>query len=1212
MAEGHRGTDRTFSRRSFIVYSAGAVGVAAYGDLAGPTMDELGRFVPDAVATPKPNFALIMRRASDQCVLTLGFWNMTADFTKSPPVVTSLNTAKTNYLTVSFGVVGADFAADLSSPAPQNIAEQAFPLVASGLKSQTGGHQPPASSKAVGDPAVNARVSGGSQLAFIVPNSAVEPGATSPLTLDADTLLSWINYELSVVPVALPPLTAMSQGPANFKGLKAPSPTQTAIEMPYRVVLSPPAIAAEGIQFGGSRATTVFVNATEPVTHNGWTELWHTRMAAKHEILVVPDVRRGADPDIIIGTYETIVDETDRALMTVRAVWCTDRSFPGDLIKDLSEPKQDSPTFTTSLAYEDRYDIVRLSSDFTKSPKGPFGRKGMSTTGRELTTPFIPSPATVDRLMLTSLGGWLESDAHWNLPKQPVPRTKKGKPAPKIYNSSLLSWRHRAVQGRDSYVRVVRKGYLFPWGHLASLVTVTEREIADKSGHPGAYLRQKVFIVVASPVKNYGFSGDFAPHAGHGMPFSSVEALTLVSPDIEEGKKPPEAYTSHQHGNVELCFQPDLGDHKPFLFHFRGTDWAGAPIDFHSPVVWVDDTVAYGDGNANHEFMKALIKKWHDNNPTITLDNQRVSVAPPSAPNAPSDTQQVLSSFTLDAVPPTSGTSAQSLINAGQPAFYPFLREMTVNSPEAEAASGQAIGGSVLEYNTTNYLDHSGFNASKNPGGIYLSRVSGAKRQAITFKTDHSGGSITPNIGIDGISRAVGPVSGNVDNLAKGKFDPKEVFPTSGPNAINAKLLGGIQLATILKTVHFAEGADNSSTFTITTQELQSPHRIVTTVDWHPPIESGGPPGADDLFDPTGDADNSMDLHAVLVTSLDPSHPSTSTVTGQILDFDLNLYGTDDSTYFIQIPFDSLTFRSKTGQKTDVQVQVNADGVAFKGPLSFVQDLASYLSFDGSGLTISTAGSAITADLTLAIPNITCGVFALDNIAFSAGVAIPYNGDPVVFDFAFCSVDNPFQLEIMIFTGGGYVALTIGPNGIQSFALGFDFGLGYSIDIGIASGQVSLVGGISYSSTQLQPHGQQVDLTAYVKASGGISALGVISVSVELYLGLTYQSTDGNSELIGEASMSISVHVLFFGFSVGIDVQETFAGSSSGGSGGAIAHQHATHRVGHTAAHRALPGALPRAIRHADTPDPTAPNTFGGSMTADQWAAYCTSFALVG
>jgi hypothetical protein len=1225
MSPGRDATTPTFSRRSFIVYTAGAVGAVAYGDLTRPEASGLGPFDRDAVVIRKPDFSLIVRRAADQCVLTLGFWNMTADFTKSPPTVKSLNTAKPNYLTVTFGVLGGDFPANLSSPAPQNIAEQAFPLVSPTLKKhQSGPTKTPSTSQPVGDPAVVARVSGSTHLAFIVPNSAVEPGATSPLTLDTDSLLSWINYELSVVPAALPPLTAASQGPPNFRGLVAPSVTQTAIEMPYRVVLSPPAFAAPGINQDGTRPLTVFVNATDPVTHANWTELWHTRMAAKHEIFVTGLTERtDVEPDLVVGTFETIIDETDRAAMTVRAVWCTDLKFSKTLKADAPvEPTDDQPDFNHSLKYADRYDIVRLSSDFTKSPKGPLGRTGTSTTGRSITSGFIPSPATVDRLMLTSLGGWLECDAHWNLPHQPVPNTRHGKPAPKIYNSSLLSWRHRAVQGRDSYVRVVRKGYLFPWGHLASLVTITEREIADKDKHPGAYLRQKTFIVVSGPVKNYGSSGDFAPWAGHGLPFTSVEALTLVTPDIEEGGSPPKDYTKHQHGNLELCFEPKLSGNTPFRFHFLGTDWAGAPIDFHSPVVWVDDTVAYGDGHDNKEFMKALIKKWHGHNPTISLHNQRVSVAPPIDPGVPGNTQLVVSSFLLDAVVPRSGTTAQELINASQPAFYPSMRHLTINSPEAEAASGHAVGGSVLEYNQTNYLNRNGFNPAKNPGGIFLNQVAGAKRQAITFKTDHSGGAITPNIGIDGMSRAIGPVSGtSIDNLAKGKFEPGEVFPTSGPHAINAKLLGGIELKTILQTVSFAEGADNSQAFTIATQELQSPHRIVTTVDWHPPIQSGGPPGADDLFDPTGDPDNSMNLHAVIVTSLDPSHASTSMVTGQIVDFDLNLYGTSDSTYFIQIPFDSLTFRAQSGKKTDVQVQVNADGVAFKGPLSFVQDIASYLNFDGSGLTINTAGSAITADLTLSIPNITCGVFALDNIAFSAGVAIPYNGDPVVFDFAFCTAENPFQLEIMIFTGGGYVGLTIGPNGIQSFAVSFDFGLGYSIDIGIASGQISLVGGVSYSSTQLQPHGQKVDLTAYVKASGGISALGVISVSVELYLGLTYQSTPSGSQLIGEAQMSISVHVLFFGFSVSIDVQETFAGSSATSSAAhgspAVAvsgHHHAArrhHLATHGAAHKALASGS-RSIRHADVPDPTAPNTFGGSMTADQWDAYCTSFALVG
>jgi hypothetical protein len=550
------------------------------------------------------------------------------------------------------------------------------------------------------------------------------------------------------------------------------------------------------------------------------------------------------------------------------------------------------------------------------------------------------------------------------------------------------------------------------------------------------------------------------------------------------------------------------------------------------------------------------------------------------------------------------------------------MHEVLISSPELSEASGKSIGGSAMEYNVDHYLKLNGFDSTHNKGAVYLNAVAGKTRQAIVFKSDHSGGAITPNLGIDGFSRAIGPVSGDINDLRKGNFTPEKVFPTSGPNAINAKLLGGIELATILKLVHFSEDSDNASAMTITNAELQNPHRVVTTVDWHPTITPGGPTGAAHLFVPTdvtddsdGSSDDSMDLHAVIVTSLDPNIASTSTVTGQIRNFDINLFGSDEdnggATYFIKIPFDSLTFRTQTGKKTDVQVQVNSDGVTFVGALSFVQDLASYLNFDGSGLTINTAGSAITADLTLAIPNITVGVFSLNNIAFSAGVAIPYNGQPCVFDFSFCTQENPFQLDIMIFTGGGYVTLTVGPQGVQGLGIGFDFGLGYSLNIGVASGQISLVGGISYSVEQASP-GQDVTLTAYVKASGGVSALGVVSVSVELYLGLMYEDDNGTSTLIGEATMSISVHVLFFGFSVGIDMKETFAGSDPPAQNSnhlAAARKHSASTLHGHRATRSLAGAA--ALSPDFTPDPTKPNTFGGSLSQGQWESYCASFALI-
>ena len=581
---------------------------------------------------------------------------------------------------------------------------------------------------------------------------------------------------------------------------------------------------------------------------------------------------------------------------------------------------------------------------------------------------------------------------------------------------------------------MVRKGYLFPWGHKASLITITERQVNDYQGLPGAYMRQKTFIVVAKPIVTYGGSGDFAPYRGTAIPFTSVEALTLITPPIAET-----LYTTAQGTNQELCFQPTLADGSPYLFHLRGTDWAGSQIDFHSPVVWFDETASYATSGKDDKIRNEALTSWNTPHPpSILLHGQRVSLA---KSNKVGDTQFVVSSFQLVAAKPTAGTTAQQLSNAGHPAFYPQMGTVSVSHPELGTAAGKPVPASVFTYNQKFYLKY-GFSASKNPGALFLSAATPSAASALNFKSDHSGGSITPNISIDHISRAIGPVAGSETRVSGGHFDPGTVFTDSGANA--AKLLGGITLGSIIKAASFGEDTDddNAETLTITTEEVTSPHHYIrTVVDWHPQIQTGGPTGADDLFQPFENGDptdipgdpvpDAMDLHAVIITSLDPAVPSTTSVVGQIREFNLNLFGTSSATYFILIPFDSLTFHSQSGQKTDVQVQVNSGGIQFKGPLGFVQDLASYLSFDGSGITINTAGPAITADLTLAIPNITVGIFALDNIAFSAGVAIPYDGDPVAFNFAFCSVENPFQLEIMIFTGGGYVTLTIGAKGVE-------------------------------------------------------------------------------------------------------------------------------------------------------------------------------------
>ena len=76
--------------------------------------------------------------------------------------------------------------------------------------------------------------------------------------------------------------------------------------------------------------------------------------------------------------------------------------------------------------------------------------------------------------------------------------------------------------------------------------------------------------------------------------------------------------------------------------------------------------------------------------------------------------------FLLGVHRPVAGTTAAALIQASQPVFYPTMQSMTVNSPEAKTASGNAVGGSVLEFEPSVYLAD-GFTGNK--GGVFLSRV---------------------------------------------------------------------------------------------------------------------------------------------------------------------------------------------------------------------------------------------------------------------------------------------------------------------------------------------------------------------------------------------------------------------------------------------------------------------------------------------------------
>jgi hypothetical protein len=127
-----------------------------------------------------------------------------------------------------------------------------------------------------------------------------------------------------------------------------------------------------------------------------------------------------------------------------------------------------------------------------------------------------------------------------------------------------------------------------------------------------------------------------------------------------------------------------------------------------------------------------------------------------------------------------------------------------------------------------------------------------------------------------------------------------------------------------------------------------------------------------------------------------------------------------------------------------------------------------------------------------------------------------------------------------------------------------------AIDLGVASGSVSIMAGIYFKFTEktdangnATSPGSTVVITGFVRADGKLEVLDLISVSLEFYLGLTYTST-GN-KLEGDCVLSVSVSVACFSTTVQLSMHKEFSAGS----------------------------------------DPT----FGSQLTAGEWDTYCAAFA---
>ncbi|HKX41758.1 MAG TPA: hypothetical protein VJO99_11405 [Burkholderiaceae bacterium] len=546
-----------------------------------------------------------------------------------------------------------------------------------------------------------------------------------------------------------------------------PGATQTSIEMPWRLVLSPHA---------GERWHHAHDPVISPVTNR--TELWHSR-------LVAPDAKG-----------QVIEPPRPDPLRSTRAVWALtgegstqpmQSKFP--VTADLPSTAGAPSPFRATLHDFDRFQIAHLSSNFSVSN-------------------YTPLPMDTNLMLLSSLGGWLDARGAWEPP-----------------GLSVEEWVHRATMGRDHYVRVVYKGYLFPFGHRVALIKVSERKFhsgrAGTESLPGnpAYLRQRMFILVRERERTF-VDPQLVATDGRSFqrqfPFNSVRLLTEVTPDID----PPESAASAIGGFGQTLFWPCVGG-QAFAFRCVGTDIDGRRSQFELPMIFMDNTLASPRSLVkgklvadNAAFTAASVNAGVAQNEWLTngaradrrialFKRQRIALAPSlKSGDTSAEIEQLEFGAEIQAASNGLRTYSQSLT---RPMFYPSVISKKVRIAALTQLSGSEKS-NTLTWNAT-YLK-TGFDAA-NKGQVFADVKPESTMAQLDFSTqgDRSGGFVQPNLKPSALSRLTGPVAGDATQFLQGKLDPAGVFPSSLSDLPLPLLFGCIPLGEVIQAVADLSGS---------------------------------------------------------------------------------------------------------------------------------------------------------------------------------------------------------------------------------------------------------------------------------------------------------------------------------------------------------------------------------------------------------------------
>ena len=869
-------------------------------------------------------------------------------------------------------------------------------------------------------------------------------------------------------------------------------------------------------------------------------EMWHTRLGVK--------LKNG----ITSGS-------TLQNLKTIRVLWADDADPDYKVAKERNYP------FMASLDANNRQKLVHTTSNYEAG--------------------FEPFYVPVNDLMLTTLGAYLDWHVFFDVPN------------PQDTYLNIIEWEHIATLGRDHYVKIVEEGYLFPFGHRAAVVKITERKFDNET--KAAANRQRMFVVVLEKEKLYT---PYDPESKFiEFPFQAIRIETNATPNIDDPQKStlinvPSSSTGNLKvrantvgsggggANTTYNFYINVAG-QGFMFDMVATDKEGNEHAFRMPLAFMENRIA-----RDKKLMEDVIDKYrgkqgddfNKNYNEAAFNGREVAYAEYLVDG---DTDFETEVIKFDAqIYPVKGE--------GDLKFHPKMKEARIFVKQINELTGLREATSIT------------LEDDNNKGGVFAKVIS-ANVVDFSGGSDKSGGFLTPNMSVKGLSKLQGPVSGELDKMKDLQFIPEKFFEAFEELPV-AKIFGVIDVFSLLlgtsakpfnlggsfdamiaavqklradieslknellyyenlkeqakqavddqiaeikqsikdKVAELLDALNNSVPRIPNLKTYFTEEAFYAEYKWQPELGGKTIEVFPDLLNvKVNDPKTALSVTTKFEKPYDTSKQASLNGVARFEKFGIDIVP------LLAVNFNYLEFKSGSSQKTDIKVDIDKDNpIEFKGVLNFVNNLQSIIpagGFSDDGPYIDIKPSGVTAGFNISIPNIEVGVCMISNISLGACVTLPFTGAPLTLGFNFCRRENPFMLTISCFGGGGYFMMVTTLKGIQSIEAAFEFGAAMSLNVGVASGGVSAMGGF-YFKMEIIEGEEQITLTGYLRLNGHLSILGLISVSLEFYLALVAVIYQGKvQKMEGVATLKVKVEVLFFSKTVSVSVRRELKGADA-------------------------------------------------------------------